>query len=237
MIFSFLSFAVAIPSAIKVFNWTATLYKASISYDTPMLYALGLHWLVHDWRHDRTLCCRPCYRCSPERYVFRRRPLPLHHGRWRAAGISGGIALLVAQDNRPHVSGGMGSILSSGNFRGLPPDFYAPVYSWLHGHAPPISMSTRQSFRFSTFSPQLELRFSVSGLLIPLCYLIWSMRYGKIAEGNPWNLPGLEWRTQSPPPTENFEYTPIVTWEAYEFAPPEETKVVGKFREEAVERF
>src|SRR5512141_304200 len=41
MIFSFLSFTVAIPSAIKVFNWTATLYKASISYDTPMLYGLG----------------------------------------------------------------------------------------------------------------------------------------------------------------------------------------------------
>jgi cytochrome c oxidase subunit 1 len=41
MIFSFLSFAVAIPSAIKVFNWTATLYKSSISFDTPMLYALG----------------------------------------------------------------------------------------------------------------------------------------------------------------------------------------------------
>src|SRR5213595_2172213 len=41
MIFSFLSFAVAIPSAIKVFNWTATLYRASISYDTPMLYGLG----------------------------------------------------------------------------------------------------------------------------------------------------------------------------------------------------
>ena len=41
MIFSFLSFAVAIPLAIKVFNWTATLYKSSISYDTPMLYALG----------------------------------------------------------------------------------------------------------------------------------------------------------------------------------------------------
>src|SRR2546426_6720410 len=41
LVFSFLSFAVAIPSAIKVFNWTATLYKGSISYDTPMLYALG----------------------------------------------------------------------------------------------------------------------------------------------------------------------------------------------------
>src|SRR5207249_1616424 len=39
--FSLLSFLVAIPSAIKVFNWTATLYKGSISYDTPMLFALG----------------------------------------------------------------------------------------------------------------------------------------------------------------------------------------------------
>src|SRR5437867_11238369 len=41
LMFSLLSFLVAIPSAVKVFNWIATLYKGSISYDTPMLYALG----------------------------------------------------------------------------------------------------------------------------------------------------------------------------------------------------
>src|SRR5581483_7343409 len=41
LVFSILSYLVAIPSAIKVFNWTATLYKGSISFDTPMLYALG----------------------------------------------------------------------------------------------------------------------------------------------------------------------------------------------------
>jgi cytochrome c oxidase subunit 1 len=62
------------------------------------------------------------------------------------------------------------------------------------------------------------------------------MRYGKVAPGNPWHLPGLEWRTQSPPPTENFDYTPVVTWEAYEFAPPEETEVVGKFKGEVPEK-
>ncbi len=41
MVFSFLSYMVAIPSAVKVFNWTATLHKGSVAWDTPMLYALG----------------------------------------------------------------------------------------------------------------------------------------------------------------------------------------------------
>jgi heme/copper-type cytochrome/quinol oxidase subunit 1 len=70
------------------------------------------------------------------------------------------------------------------------------------------------------------------GYLVPAIYLIWSMRYGRRAVANPWNLPGLEWRIQSPPLTENFTSTPIVTWAAYEFAPPEKTEVVGKFLDE-----
>ena len=41
LVFSFLSYFVAIPSAVKIFNWTATLYKGSISFETPMLYAFG----------------------------------------------------------------------------------------------------------------------------------------------------------------------------------------------------
>jgi cytochrome c oxidase subunit 1 len=74
------------------------------------------------------------------------------------------------------------------------------------------------------------------GYLIPAVYLIWSMRYGRLAEANPWKLPGLEWRTQSPPLTENFVVTPIITWGAYEFAPPEETEIVGVFSEEEPEK-
>src|SRR5207245_7133087 len=67
------------------------------------------------------------------------------------------------------------------------------------------------------------------GLLIPLFYLVWSMRYGRVAEANPWHLPGLGWQTASPPLTENFLTTPIVTMEAYEFAPPEQKEAVGRF--------
>jgi cytochrome c oxidase subunit 1 len=56
------------------------------------------------------------------------------------------------------------------------------------------------------------------GYILPLIYLMWSLRYGKIATSNPYSATGLEWRTPTPPPTENFPETPIVTWDAYDYS-------------------
>ena len=55
------------------------------------------------------------------------------------------------------------------------------------------------------------------GYLIPLIYLLWSLRYGRVAGTNPWNATGLEWQTPSPPSTENFEAPPVVAEEAYAY--------------------
>jgi cytochrome c oxidase subunit 1 len=55
------------------------------------------------------------------------------------------------------------------------------------------------------------------GYLLPMVYLFWSLRYGKPAGDNPWMATGLEWQTPSPPPTFNFDETPVVTEEAYEY--------------------
>jgi len=63
------------------------------------------------------------------------------------------------------------------------------------------------------------------GYLLPMFYLMWSLRYGKIAGANPWGAVGLEWTTTSPPPTTNFAETPIVTWEAYDYKPAVEHHV------------
>ena len=50
-----------------------------------------------------------------------------------------------------------------------------------------------------------------------MIYLIWSMRYGERASANPWGAVGLEWETTSPPPTFNFDETPTVDYEAYDY--------------------
>jgi cytochrome c oxidase subunit 1 len=60
------------------------------------------------------------------------------------------------------------------------------------------------------------------GYLLPLIYFIWSLKYGKKAGNNPWNATGLEWQISSPPTTYNFDETPVVTEEAYNYGPVEE---------------
>ena len=65
------------------------------------------------------------------------------------------------------------------------------------------------------------------GYIIPLVYLLWSLRYGAIAGPNPWGAAGLEWETSSPPPTHNFAVTPVWTQAAYPYDVPEEEAQVG----------
>jgi cytochrome c oxidase subunit 1 len=57
------------------------------------------------------------------------------------------------------------------------------------------------------------------GYALPLVYLIWSLWWGKRVGPNPWGAAGLEWSTSSPPPTTNFRQIPVVTEEAYAYAP------------------
>ena len=64
------------------------------------------------------------------------------------------------------------------------------------------------------------------GYLIPGIYLVWSLKYGKKAGDNPWGATTLEWQTSSPPPASNFEITPIVTSDAYDYTNQEVTEIV-----------
>jgi cytochrome c oxidase subunit I len=63
------------------------------------------------------------------------------------------------------------------------------------------------------------------GYLMPMVYLAWSWFYAAPASGNPFRASGLEWQTASPPPTENFEVTPVVTHPPYEYSPREVVEI------------
>jgi cytochrome c oxidase subunit I len=55
------------------------------------------------------------------------------------------------------------------------------------------------------------------GYILPLAYMLWSLRYGKPASPNPWPATGLEWTTPSPPPTDNFAVIPTVNEPPYAY--------------------
>jgi cytochrome c oxidase subunit 1 len=216
MIFSFLSMFVAIPSAIKVFNWTATLYKGSVLLDTPLLYALGFIGLftiggltgiflaslgldVHV--HDTYFVVAHFH------YIMVGGAL---------MGYLGGLHYWW-----PKISGrlypeGWAKLGALTVFLGFNLTFFP---QFVLGY---LGMPRRYHFypdEFQILHVMSSAGASILavGYVIPLVYLIWSMRYGEPASDNPWKSTGLEWQTPSPPPTENFATTPIVTDEVYAY--------------------
>jgi cytochrome c oxidase subunit I len=221
LIFSVLSFLVAIPSAVKVFNWTATLYKGSISYQAPMLYALGFIGL------------------------FTMGGLT---GLFLAALATdvhlNGTYFIVAHFHYVMVGGAVMAYL--GGIHYWWPKITGKMYPdvWARIAATIVFVGFNLTFfpqfvlgylgmprRYAVYPAEFQVLNVMSsagasilaiGYGIPLIYLIWSIKYGEPAGPNPWGAKGLEWTIPSPPPTENFEVMPIVTEQAYNYAGTDE---------------
>jgi cytochrome c oxidase subunit I len=216
LIFSLLSFLVAIPSAIKVFNWTATLYKGSISYDAPMLYALGFIGLFTMGGLTGLFLAS----LAEDVHVT-------------------GTYFIVAHFHYIMVGGAVMAYLGGIHFWW--PKITGRLYpdGWARFAALVIFIGFNLTFfpqfmlgylgmprRYAVYPAEFQVLNVMSsagasilgvGYVIPLIYLIWSMRYGPAAGPNPWGATGLEWQTASPPPTENFAEIPVVTEEPYNY--------------------
>ncbi len=225
LVFSLLSYIIAVPSAIKVFNWTATLHKGWISFDAPMLYALGFIGLFTIGGLTGLFVANLAFDVHATDTYF-----------------------VVAHFHYIMVGG-----MVSAYFGGLHfwwPKITGRLYPewWARIAAILIFFGFNLTFfpqfilgylgmqrRYASYPPEFQIWNVLSsagasilavGYALPLFYLGWSLWRGQKAGPNPWAATGLEWRTPSPPPPHNFDVTPTVTRPPYQYRPDPEPQDV-----------
>jgi cytochrome c oxidase subunit 1 len=225
MIFSVLSFLVAIPSAVKVFNWTATMYKGSISYRTPMLYAFGFIGLFTIGGLTGLFLASTGLDVHVHDTYFIVAHFHYIMVGGAIMGYMGGIHYWWPKISGKLYPEGWARFGALVVFVGFNLTFF-PQFILGYLGMPRRYHAYPEEFQVLNVMSSAGASILGVGYLVPLIYLVWSMRYGKAAPANPWGSTGLEWDTPSPPPTENFEVTPVVTGEPYHYS-PEEVEVVG----------
>ncbi len=216
LVFSFLSFVVAVPSAIKVFNWTATLYRGQIGFESPMLYALGFLWLFTIGGLTGLFAASI--------------PLDVHiHDTY----------FIIAHFHYIMVGGSVSALYAALHFWW--PKFSGKLYpeSWARFAAIMMFFGFNFTFfpqfvvgymgmprRYHVYPPEFQALNVMSSTgatvlaaayLLPIIYLTWSLFTNRQAPNNPWNATGLEWQTTSPPPPHNFLKPPVVDKPPYDY--------------------
>lgn len=216
LVFSLLTMLVAVPSAIKIFNWSMTLYKGSITFETPMLYAFGFIGLFTIGGLTGIFLATLGMDIHLTETYF----IVAH---FHFVMVGGMLMAYLAGIHFwwPKMTGrmypeGISKVSAIVTFIGFIVTFFP---QFLLGY---LGMPRR----YAAYPPDFQVLnvFSTAGAsilgigyLLPMLYLPWSLIYGKIAGNNPWQATGLEWQIQSPPLTENFTEIPIMDHEAYDY--------------------
>ena len=215
-IFSFLTFLVAIPSGIKIFNWIATMYKGSIDFSTPFLYFIGFMvlFVVGGFTGIFLGTLAIDVHLHDTYFVVAHFHYVMFGGTLYA--FLGGLHYWW-----PKMFGKMYS------------EFQAKIAYWL------IFIGFNLTFfiqfvmgskgmprRYYTYLEEFQIYHQIStvgswliglGFIVMLVYLVQSLRNGEKAPNNPWGALTLEWQIESPPKYHAFDKTPVVTEGPYEY--------------------
>jgi cytochrome c oxidase subunit 1 len=232
MIFSAITFAVAIPSAIKVFNWITTMYKGSVDLKTPMWYALIFIWVfsiggltgvflgamsVDVHLHDTYFVVAHFH------YV-------MFGGTVMA--LLGGLHYWWPKMFGRMYNERMGYLATALVFIGFNLTFFTQFIIGSRG-MPRRYFDYPAEYMGWMVASSIGSYIMASGFFLTAGYLIASLFNGKKAPANPWGGVTLEWKCASPPPVENFA-TPPVVGDPYDFDQVERDPASGGWRHKAV---
>jgi cytochrome c oxidase subunit 1 len=222
MIFSIMTFGVAIPSAVKVFNWLATMYKGSISLATPMCYALMFLFLFGIGGLTGLFLGALVVNVHIHNTYFV--VAHFHYVMFGGAMVAflGGLHYWWPKITGRMFSDFWGRIAALLVFVGFNLTFFPQFLMGTHG-------MPRRYFDYSVladhnpaiatynFLSSIGAAILATGFTIMLIYLLASLFVGRRAPDNPWGSATLEWQTASPPPYYNFASTPTAG-DPYDYA-------------------
>lgn len=220
VIFSLLTFLLAVPSAIKVWNWTATMYKGNVVLTSPMIYGIGFQglFLVGGLTGPFLASAGNDVHLSATYFVVAHFHYVMVGGSIMGflAGIHYWWPKMTGRLFNDSIAKWNGMLVFVGFNLTFFPQF---IVGW---------MGMPRRYHYYYFAPEFTPYHILStmgssilgiGFAVPAFYLIHSLFKGEKAGDNPWNAHGLEWATSSPPPTENFRYKVIVTDDVYDYDP------------------